>query len=170
MSTAVVNGSGNAAVVGGLVGLNEGAVSSSYYYNDEHIGTLVVGKTDGENASAKQSFYLVGKGESTFGEESDTGAREKLEFEAGRVTYELNGSNGYLWLLDTVAKRPTLKDAYPRTMNISQLTLTAEELPEGAMAEIRLGDENTIVLTNGNTQYVYGTDSVRIPMTVESVT
>ena len=147
MSTAVVNGSGNAAVVGGLVGLNEGAVSSSYYYNDEHIGTLVVGKTDGENASAKQSFYLVGKGESTFGEESDTGAREKLEFEAGRVTYELNGSNGYLWLLDTVAKRPTLKDAYPRTMNISQLTLTAEELPEGAMAEIRLGDENTIVLT-----------------------
>lgn len=170
MSTAVVNGSGNAAVVGGLVGLNEGAVSSSYYYNDEHIGTLVVGKTDGENASAKQSFYLVGKGESTFGEESDTGAREKLEFEAGRVTYELNGSNGYLWLLDTVAKRPTLKDAYPRTMNISQLTLTAEELPEGAMAEIRLGDENTIVLTNGNTQYVYGTDSVWIPMTVESVT
>ena len=170
MSTAVVNGSGNAAVVGGLVGLNEGAVSSSYYYNDEHIGTLVVGKTDGENASAKQSFYLVGKGESTFGEESDTGAREKLEFEAGRVTYELNGSNGYLWLLDTVAKRPTLKDAYPRTMNISQLTLTAEELPEGAMAEIRLGDENTIVFTSGNTQYVYGKDFLRVPVTVESVT
>ena len=170
MSTAVVNGSGNAAVVGGLVGLNEGAVSSSYYYNDEHIGALVVGKTDGENASAKQSFYLVGKGESTFGEESDTGAREKLEFEAGRVTYELNGSNGYLWLLDTVAKRPTLKDAYPRTMNISQLTLTAEELPEGAMAEIRLGDENTIVFTSGNTQYVYGKDFLRVPVTVESVT
>ena len=170
MSTAVVNGSDNAAAVGGLVGLNEGTVSSSYYYNDERIGTPIVGKTVGENADVKQCFYLAGDGESTFGEGSDTGAREKLEFEAGRVTYELNGPNGYLWLLDTVAKRPTLKNAYPRTMNISQLTLTAEELPEGAMAEIRLGDENTIVLTNGNTQYVYGTDSVWIPMTVESVT
>ena len=169
MSAAVVNGS-SAAVVGGLVGLNEGTVSSSYYYNDEHIGTLVVGKTDGENASAKQNFYLVGKGESTFGEDSDTGAREKLEFEAGRVTYELNGPNGYLWRLDTVAKRPTLKDAYPRTMDISQLTLTEEKLPEGVTAEIKLGDENTIVLTKGSIRYMYGAPFSYVPVTVESVT
>ena len=169
MSTAVVNGSSSAAVVGGLVGLNEGTVSSSYYYNDEHIGTLVVGKTDSENAGVKQCFYLAEDGESAFGEESDTGARVNLEFEVGRVTYELNGPNGYLWLLDTVTKRPTLKNT-SHAINISQLTLTAEELPEGVTVEIKLGDENSIVLTKGSTQYIYGRPSNSVPVTVESVT
>ena len=169
MSTVVVNGSSNAAVVGGLVGLNEGTVSSSYYYNDEHIGTLVVGKTDSENAGVKQCFYLAEDGESAFGEESDTGARVNLEFEVGRVTYELNGPNGYLWLLDTVTKRPTLKTTL-YTTNVSQLTLTAEDLPKDATAEIKLGDENTIVLTKGNIQYIYGRPYSSVPVTVESVT
>lgn len=169
MSTAVVNGSSSAAVVGGLVGLNEGTVSSSYYYNDEHIGTLVVGKTDSENAGVKQCFYLAEDGESAFGEESDTGARVNLEFEVGRVTYELNGPNGYLWLLDTVTKRPTLKTTL-YTTNVSQLTLTAEDLPKDATAEIKLGDENTIVLTKGNIQYIYGRPYSSVPVTVESVT
>ena len=169
MSTAVVNGSSSAAVVGGLVGLNEGTVSSSYYYNDEHIGTLVVGKTDSENAGVKQCFYLAEDGESAFGEESDTGARVNLEFEVGRVTYELNGPNGYLWLFDTVTKRPTLKTTL-YTTNVSQLTLTAEDLPKDATAEIKLGDENTIVLTKGNIQYIYGRPYSSVPVTVESVT
>lgn len=169
MSTVVVNGSSNAAVVGGLVGLNEGTVSSSYYYNDEHIGTLVVGKTDSENAGVKQCFYLAEDGESAFGEEGDIGAREKIEFEVGRVTYELNGPNRYLWLFDTVTKRPTLKNT-SHAINISQLTLTAEELPEGVTVEIKLGDENTIVLTKGNIQYIYGRPYSSVPVTVESVT
>ena len=169
ISTAAVSGGKN---VGGLVGLTGDVteVSNSCYFNAASINTPTVGS--GKEATG--CFYLAGT--STFGstvgengENGDTGAREKIEFEVGRVTYELNGDNLYSWRLDPVAKLPTLQRNGP-SVDISQLTLTAEDLPEGATAEIKLGDENTIVLTNGNTQYVYGTDSVRIPMTVESVT
>ena len=170
ISTAAVSGGKN---VGGLVGLtgNDTEVSNSCYFNAASINTPTVGS--GKEATG--CFYLAGT--STFGstvgengENGDTGAREKIEFEVGRVTYELNGDNLYSWRLDPVAKLPTLQQNDPSVVDISQLTLTAEDLPEGATAEIKLGDENTIVLTNGNTQYVYGTDSVGIPMTVESVT
>ena len=170
ISTAAVSGGKN---VGGLVGLtgDDTEVSNSCYFNAASINTPTVGS--GKEATG--CFYLAGT--STFGstvgengENGDTGAREKIEFEVGRVTYELNGDNLYSWRLDPVAKLPTLQRNDPSVVDISQLTLTAEDLPEGATAEIKLGDENTIVLTNGNTQYVYGTDSVRIPMTVESVT
>ena len=169
ISTAAVSGGKN---VGGLVGLTGDVteVSNSCYFNAASINTPTVGS--GKEATG--CFYLAGT--STFGstvgengENGDTGAREKIEFEVGRVTYELNGDNLYSWRLDPVAKLPTLQRNDP-SVDISQLTLTAEDLPEGATAEIKLGDENTIVLTNGNTQYVYGTDSVWIPMTVESVT
>ena len=170
ISTAAVSGGKN---VGGLVGLtgNDTEVSNSCYFNAASINTPTVGS--GKEATG--CFYLAGT--STFGstvgengENGDTGAREKIEFEVGRVTYELNGDNLYSWRLDPVAKLPTLQRNDPSVVDISQLKLTAEDLPEGATAEIKLGDENTIVLTNGNTQYVYGTDSVWIPMTVESVT
>ena len=170
ISTAAVSGGKN---VGGLVGLTGDVteVSNSCYFNAASINTPTVGS--GKEATG--CFYLAGT--STFGstvgengENGDTGAREKIEFEVGRVTYELNGDNLYSWRLDPVAKLPTLQRNDPSVVDISQLTLTAEDLPEGATAEIKLGDENTIVLTNGNTQYVYGTDSVWIPMTVESVT
>ena len=169
ISTAAVSGGKN---VGGLVGLTgDGTVSNSCYFNAASINTPTVGS--GKEATG--CFYLAGT--STFGstvgengENGDTGAREKIEFEVGRVTYELNGDNLYSWRLDPVAKLPTLQQNDPSVVDISQLKLTAEDLPEGATAEIKLGDENTIVLTNGNTQYVYGTDSVWIPMTVESVT
>ena len=170
ISTAAVSGGKN---VGGLVGLTGDVteVSNSCYFNAASINTPTVGS--GKEATG--CFYLAGT--STFGstvgengENGDTGAREKIEFEVGRVTYELNGDNLYSWRLDPVAKLPTLQRNDPSVVDISQLKLTAEDLPEGATAEIKLGDENTIVLTNGNTQYVYGTDSVGIPMTVESVT
>lgn len=170
ISTAAVSGGKN---VGGLVGLtgDDTEVSNSCYFNAASINTPTVGS--GKEATG--CFYLAGT--STFGstvgengENGDTGAREKIEFEVGRVTYELNGDNLYSWRLDPVAKLPTLQRNDPSVVDISQLKLTAEDLPEGATAEIKLGDENTIVLTNGNTQYVYGTDSVGIPMTVESVT
>ena len=171
ISTAAVSGGQN---VGGLVGLaGDGTeVSNSCYFNAASINTPTVGS--GKEATG--CFYLAGT--STFGstvgengENGDTGAREKIEFEVGRVTYELNSYDVfYSWRLDTVTKLPTLQRNDPSVVDISQLTLTAEDLPEGATAEIKLGDENTIVLTNGNTQYVYGTDSVGIPMTVESVT
>lgn len=171
ISTAAVSGGQN---VGGLVGLaGDGTeVSNSCYFNAASINTPTVGS--GKEATG--CFYLAGT--STFGstvgengENGDTGARTTMEFEVGRVTYELNSYDVfYSWRLDTVTKLPTLQRNDPSVLDISQLTLTAEDLPEGATAEIKLGDENTIVLTNGNTQYVYGTDSVGIPMTVESVT
>ena len=170
ISTAAVSGGQN---VGGLVGLaGDGTeVSNSCYFNAASINTPTVGS--GKEATG--CFYLAGT--STFGstvgengENGDTGARTTMEFEVGRVTYELNGDNLYSWRLDPVAKLPTLQRNDPSVLDISQLTLTAEDLPEGATAEIKLGDENTIVLINGNTQYVYGIDSVWIPVTVESVT
>ena len=171
ISTAAVSGGQN---VGGLVGLaGDGTeVSNSCYFNAASINTPTVGS--GKEATG--CFYLAGT--STFGstvgengENGDTGARTTMEFEVGRVTYELNSYDVfYSWRLDTVTKLPTLQRNDPSVLDISQLTLTAEDLPEGATAEIKLGDENTIVLINGNTQYVYGTDSVGIPMTVESVT
>lgn len=171
ISTAAVSGGQN---VGGLVGLaGDGTeVSNSCYFNAASINTPTVGS--GKEATG--CFYLAGT--STFGstvgengENGDTGARTTMEFEVGRVTYELNSYDVfYSWRLDTVTKLPTLQRNDPSVLDISQLTLTAEDLPEGATAEIKLGDENTIVLINGNTQYVYGIDSVWIPVTVESVT
>lgn len=168
MSLTVVSGSEN-AVIGGLVGLNEGTVSGCYYYNTDHMGMPVNGETTEENGIAERCFYLVEDGNSTFGAANDTGAREKQEFKVGRVTYELNSApNNPVWYLDESQGRPTLKN---NGKIIGQLTLTPaeQELPEGVTAELKLGSETTIVLTNGKTQYVYGELYSNIAVTVENI-
>lgn len=70
MSAAAVSGSGESAVVGGLVGKNEGTVTTSYYYNTTQAGTYVTGT----GTPGKLCFYLAEK--STFdkkGTKDDTG-------------------------------------------------------------------------------------------------
>lgn len=62
-------------MVGGLVGKNEGTVTTSYYYNTTQAGTYVTGT----GTPGKLCFYLAEK--STFdkkGTKDDTGARTEM--------------------------------------------------------------------------------------------
>ena len=162
MSNAAVSGSADSAAVGGLVGLNQGTVSSCYYYNDKYVGMPAVGKTEGETANIDQCFYLAEDGKSTFGDKDDTGARTKLEFEAGRVTHELQ-KNKDTWACipetDTGYKFPQVGTAgfsYMESVYLMTLTPEKQELPDGVTAEIKMSGTSVVsVLINGDTQYAY---------------
>ena len=147
MSTAKVTGS-----TGGLVGQNSGTVSSCYYYNDDSINTPVVGGS----GTVKNCFYLVDS--STFGEESDTGARTADEFKLGRVAYEL-GASSSVWVYDTTKaeKTPQLGSS-STTMTMaaaSELKLTKpDNQPEDVVVTLGSSDKKVLTDVAGN-QYYY---------------
>ena len=162
MSNAAASGSADSAAVGGLVGLNQGTVSSCYYYNVKYVGMPAVGKTEGETANIDRCFYLAEDGKSTFGDKDDTGARTKLEFEVGRVTHELQKNND-TWACipetDTGYKFPQVGTngfSYMQSVYLMTLTPEKQELPDGVTAEIKMSGTSVVsVLINGDTQYAY---------------
>ena len=156
MSTAKVTGAG-----GGLVGTSTGTgtVKNSYYYNAESRNIVAV-SGDG---TITNCYYLADT--STWGQTRDTGARTEAEFKAGRVTWELNGKDAvYRYNVTTYWSMGENDLPCLETYNaVYELTLTVNgTLPEGA--SLQLGDASIKVLTDGNTQYVYGANSYGAPM------
>lgn len=156
MSTAKVTGAG-----GGLVGTSTGTgtVKNSYYYNAESRNIVAV-SGDG---TITNCYYLADT--STWGQTGDTGARTEAEFKAGRVTWELNGKDAvYRYNVTTYWSMGENDLPCLETYNaVYELTLTVNgTLPEGA--SLQLGDASIKVLTDGNTQYVYGANSYGVPM------
>ena len=158
MSTAKVDSSDENPAVGGLVGTTgTGAtVSRSYYYNTESINTPAV---DGDG-TVTNCFYLADT--STFGAESDIGARTAEEFKLGRVAYELGGYP-YVWVYDTTKADTTKAEKMPQLGRSSGTMAVANELkltkpdnqPEGVV--VTLGndsDKKTLTDAAGN-QYYY---------------
>ena len=150
MSTANVTDS-----AGGLVGQNSGKVNSCYYYNAGSKNTPAVG---GGSGTVTKCFYLADT--STFGAESDTGARTAEEFQLGRVAYELGGSS-YVWVYDTTKaeKMPQLGGSSWTMAVANELKLTKpDNQPEGVV--VTLGndgndsDKKTLTDAAGN-QYYY---------------
>lgn len=146
MSTAEVTGS-----TGGLVGRNSGTVNSCYYYNADSKNTPAVG---GSSDKVTKCFYLADT--STFGAESDIGARTAEEFKLGRVAYEL-GASSSVWVYDTTKaeKMPQLGSSSETIAVASELKLTKpDNQPEGVV--VTLGSSGKKVLTDaaGN-QYYY---------------
>ena len=156
MSTAKVTGAG-----GGLVGTSTGTgtVKNSYYYNENCKNTVAV-SGDG---TITNCYYLADT--STWGQTRDSGARTEAEFKAGRVTWELNGKDAvYRYNVTTYWSMGENDLPCLETYNaVYELTLTVNgTLPEGA--SLQLGDASIKVLTDGNTQYVYGANSYGAPM------
>lgn len=156
MSTAKVTGAG-----GGLVGTSTGTgtVKNSYYYNAESRNIVAV-SGDG---TITNCYYLADT--SKWGQTGDTGARTEAEFKAGRVTWELNGKDAvYRYNVTTYWSMGENDLPCLETYNaVYELTLTVNgTLPEGA--SLQLGDASIKVLTDGNTQYVYGANSYGAPM------
>lgn len=154
MSTAEVTGAGS-----GLVGTSTGTVKNSYYYN-ENCKNIVAVSGDG---TITNCYYLADT--STWGQTGDTGARTEAEFKAGRVTWELNGKDAvYRYNVTTYWSMGENDLPCLETYNaVYELTLTVNgTLPEGA--SLQLGDASIKVLTDGNTQYVYGANSYGAPM------
>ena len=132
MSTANVTDS-----AGGLVGQNSGKVNSCYYYNAGSKNTPAVG---GGSGTVTKCFYLADT--STFGAESDTGARTAEEFQLGRVAYELGGSS-YVWVYDTTKaeKMPQLGGSSWTMAVANELKLTKpDNQPEGVV--VTLGNDS----------------------------
>ena len=154
MSTAEVTGT-----VGGLVGASTDTVKNSYYYN-ENCKNIVAVSGDG---TITNCYYLADT--STWGQTGDAGARTEAEFKAGRVTWELNGKDAvYLYNVTTYWSMgendlPCLKI----NNAVYELTLTVNgTLPEGA--SLQLDDGAAKVLTDGSTQYVYGSNGAEVPV------
>lgn len=146
MSTANVTGS-----TGGLVGQNSGTVNGCYYYNAKSKNTpAVVG-----SGTVTNCFYLADS--STFGEESDIGARTADEFKLGRVAYELRKTYD-AWVYDTTKteKMPQLGSSSWTMAVANELKLTKpDNQPEGVV--VTLGndsDKKTLTDAAGN-QYYY---------------
>lgn len=136
---------------GGLVGQNSGTVDSCYYYNAGSKNTLAVG---GGSGTVTKCFYLADT--STFGAESDIGARTAEEFKLGRVAYELGGYP-YVWVYDTTKaeKMPQLGGSSWTMAVANELKLTKpDNQPEDVV--VTLGSSGKKVLTDvaGN-QYYY---------------
>lgn len=148
MSTAEVTGS-----TGGLVGRNSGTVNSCYYYNADSKNTPAVG---GSSDKVTKCFYLADT--STFGAESDIGARTAEEFKLGRVAYEL-GASSSVWVYDTTKaeKTPQLGSS-STTMTMaaaSELKLTKpDKQPEDVVVTLGSSDKKVLTDVAGN-QYYY---------------
>lgn len=127
----------------GLVGTNSGTVSACYCY-DTTSKKSVVGTNHG---TVTNCFYLADT--STFGEESDTGARTAEEFAKGRVAYEL----GYNW--QQGEGKPSLG-----SNQVYQLTLKkASDAPTDVSGNVSLSvNSGGGVLVDESTgiQYYYG--------------
>lgn len=110
--TAEVSGSGQNAVIGGLVGKNDStnAVDTGYCYGTEDLKPVGVG-------TYANCYYMATS--STYNKkdtDDDTGARTQDEFDLGRVAYELG------WGYDTTAQKklPVLSSS----VYAEELTLT----------------------------------------------
>ena len=146
MSTAKVTGS-----AGGLVGQNSGTVSSCYYYNADSKNTPAVGGS----GTVKNCFYLAET--SSFGAESDTGARTVDEFKLGRVAYEL-GASSSVWVYDTTKteKMPQLGRSFMTMAVASELKLTKpEKLPEGVKVTLGNDSDKKALTDAAGNQYYY---------------
>ena len=146
MSTAEVIGS-----TGGLVGRNSGTVNSCYYYNADSKNTPAVG---GSSDKVTKCFYLADT--STFGAESDIGARTAEEFKLGRVAYEL-GASSSVWVYDTTKaeKTPQLGSSSGTIAVASELKLTKpDNQPEGVVVTLGSSDKKVLTDVAGN-QYYY---------------
>lgn len=146
MSTAKVTGS-----AGGLVGQNSGTVSSCYYYNADSKNTPAVGGS----GTVKNCFYLAET--SSFGAESDTGARTVDEFKLGRVAYEL-GASSSVWVYDTTQteKMPQLGRSSMTMAVASELKLTKpEKLPEGVKVTLGNDSDKKALTDAAGNQYYY---------------
>lgn len=146
MSTAKVTGS-----AGGLVGQNSGTVSSCYYYNADSKNTPAVGGS----GTVKNCFYLAET--SSFGAESDTGARTVDEFKLGRVAYEL-GASSSVWVYDTTKteKMPQLGCSSMTMAVASELKLTKpEKLPEGVKVTLGNDSDKKALTDAAGNQYYY---------------
>lgn len=146
MSTANVTDS-----AGGLVGQNSGKVNSCYYYNAGSKNTPAVG---GGSGTVTKCFYLADT--STFGAESDTGARTAEEFQLGRVAYELGGSS-YVWVYDTTKaeKMPQLGGSSWTMAVANELKLTKpDNQPEDVVVTLGSSDKKVLTDVAGN-QYYY---------------
>ena len=145
MSTANVTDS-----AGGLVGQNSGTVNSGYYYNADSKNTPAVGGS----GTVTKCFYLADT--STFGAESDTGARTAEEFQLGRVAYELGGSS-YVWVYDTTKaeKMPQLGGSSWTMAVANELKLTKpDNQPEDVVVTLGSSDKKVLTDVAGN-QYYY---------------
>lgn len=138
MSTAKVTGEG-----GGLVGTSAGTVKNSYYYNEGSKNTVAV-----SGGTVTNCYYLADV--STWGQTYDPGARTEEEFKAGRVTWELGSS----WGANASDNLPCL-GSYKK---LYQLTLT--KLGDAGMDGVTIENDNA--LTNGDTQYLYGTAETEV--------
>ena len=146
MSTAKATGS-----AGGLVGQNSGTVNSCYYYNADSKNTPAVGGS----GTVTKCFYLADT--STFGAESDTGARTAEEFKLGRVAYELGGSS-YVWVYDTTKaeKMPQLGGSSWTMAVANELKLTKpDNQPEGVVVTLGNDSDKKVLTDVAGNQYYY---------------
>ena len=168
MSAAAVSGSGESAVVGGLVGKNEGTVTTSYYYNTTQAGTYVTGT----GTPGKLCFYLAEK--STFdkkGTKDDTGARTENEFLSGRVLWEFGKGNAS-FVFDKASTAENFMLPWPSNStsgnwvmanNVRQLKLTKTDGAANLYVTL-INKSGAPTVTEGDTQCVYGESNGEIEL------
>ena len=156
--TAEVSGSGQNAVIGGLVGKNDStnAVDTGYCYGTEDLKPVGVGIYTNCYYMAKSSTY--DKKDTN----DDTGARTQDEFDLGRVAYELS------WGYDTTAqKKLPVLSSY---VYAEELTLTKPaNLQDGV--DVTIGndsDKRTLTGTDGK-QYFYAASGADVPLTIKGI-
>ena len=169
MSLVDVAGSGSDAVIGGVVGKNDGTVQKCASGTSKAVPAVGSG-------TAANCFYLADT--STFGtENSANGARTAEEFAAGRVTWELNGGKASLkkavtWgMKDNMPAPVGSSKIGPNTINgrVYELTLTKVYAPEGKDV-VLTGSTGVTVFHNGDTWYAYciGNSKETFNITVDS--
>lgn len=156
--TAEVSGSGQNAVIGGLVGKNDSttAVGRGYCYGMEDLKPVGVGMYTNCYYMAKSSTY------DKKDTDDDTGARTQDEFDLGRVAYELG------WGYDTTAqKKLPVLSSY---VYAEKLTLTKPaNLQDGV--DVTIGndsDKRTLTGTDGK-QYFYAASGADVPLTIKGI-
>lgn len=156
--TAEVSGSGQNAVIGGLVGKNDStnAVDTGYCYGTEDLKPVGVGMYTNCYYMAKSSTY------DKKDTDDDTGARTQDEFDLGRVAYELG------WGYDTTAqKKLPVLSSY---VYAEELTLTKPaNLQDGV--DVTIGndsDKRTLTGTDGK-QYFYAASGADVPLTIKGI-
>lgn len=155
--TAEVSGSGQNAVIGGLVGRNDStnAVDTGYCYGTEDLKPVGVG-------TYANCYYMATS--STYNKkdtDDDTGARTQDEFDLGRVAYELG------WGYDTTAQKklPVLSSS----VYAEELTLTKPaNLQPSVVVTIGNSDKRTLTGTDGK-QYFYAASGADVPLTIQGI-
>ena len=169
LSLVDVAGSGSDAVIGGVVGKNDGTVQKCASGTSKAVPAVGSG-------TAANCFYLADT--STFGtENSANGARTAEEFAAGRVTWELNGGKASLkkavtWgMKDNMPAPVGSSKIGPNTINgrVYELTLTKAYAPDGKDIALT-GSTGVAVFHNGDTWYAYciGDSKKTFNITVDS--